>query len=672
MNFNALLAHSCMQLPSIRAFHRGALALLIGVSVLTGCGGGSDGATSFLGFPPAATQTPASTQTQPPAGLTYTMTSAVYEVGVLVVANRPSASGGAIERYSVTPQLPAGLVLDAGTGVISGTPTAVSASTLFVVTAENAGGSATARVQIEVQSTPAVPAGLTYREISAIYVVGTAIAANAPTNSGGPITSYGIAPALPAGLQFDTQTGAISGTPTAVSADAAYTITGTNPAGSSTVTLRIAVQAGLIAPASVAYATPKALFVAAEAIDPNTPQVTGGAASAFSVTPALPAGLSLNVLTGAISGTPSAVQSLLTYTITATNSAGSAQASVQIAVTGRGSWVSKAALPSGRHYFPVARLLSGKVLAIGGYTAGGATASVAAYDPATDTWSPVASLLTARSDASATVLLDGRVLVAGGEAPGRNALASAEIYDPATDTWQSAGSMAVASNRHTATLLPNGKVLVMGGYNSSPSLTFTQRAELYDPVANTWTLMATQLSAARAQHAAELLPGGIEVLVVGGVNRVGFVTSAERFPVNDNGSTTTVAGAVPGGNVYTSVRLADGSVLAMGDGSTTAVRFNPATSSWTTSLFDVTRSLPTMTTLADGRVLLAGGTGGGGVRLTTALIYNPDFNVWTTAGSMSTGRSAASAVLLNDGSVLEVGGFSQAGGEIDAVERYVP
>lgn len=109
----------------------------------------------------------------------------------------------------------------------------------------------------------------------------------------------------------------------------------------------------------------------------------------------------------------------------------------------------------------------------------------------------------------------------------------------------------------------------------------------------------------------------------------------------------------------------------MGDGSTTSLRFNTATSSWTVSSFSSTRGLPTMTTLADGRVLLAGGAASGGVRLTTAEIYNPDFDLWTPASSMATGRSAASAVLLGDGSVLMVGGFSGSG-EVDGAERFLP
>lgn len=647
------------------------MALWLGCIVaLSGCGGGGSGGASFAGF--TGFTGSGLNLTQPPAGLSYAMTSAVYELGQAVVPNRPTASGGAVERYAVAPTLPAGLALDAGTGVIGGTPTAIAAAAVYVVTAENAGGSATARVQIEVRSTPAAPSGLSYRESAVIYTVGQAIAANAPAGSGGPVTGYSIAPALPAGLLFDPQTGVISGTPTATAVDAAYTVTGTNAAGSAVVTLRLAVQAAPVAPASVAYATPRVLYATAQAIVPNTALVTGGTPSAFSVAPALPGGLSLNALTGAITGTPATAQPLTTYTVTASNSAGSAQAQVQIEVTGAGSWVSEPALPTGRYYAPVVRLANGKALVIGGLTASGATASVLVYDPAANSWTAAASMAAPRSDGSATLLPDGRVLVAGGENPINSAVATAEIYDPVLDTWQSAGSMAETRAWPTSTLLPNGKVLVIGGYRLSPGLTVSQTAELYDPPTNSWTTMATRLSSPRAQHAAQLLPGGTEVLVIGGISLNGFATSAERFPVSDSGTTTPVAGTVPGGNIYTSVLLANGDVLAVTDGSSTAMRFVAATSSWTASTMSGMRFLPTMTTLADGRVLLAGGAGSASVRLNTAEIYNPDFDVWTPASPMATRRAAASAVLLGDGSVLMVGGSSDTGDKLDAVERLLP
>jgi len=637
-----------------------ALALGVVALLISGCGGDAHSSTEAKD-PDVGMQAP--------AGLAYDMTSSIYEVGNAIVANKPSASGGPIQRYAVAPPLPAGLSLDPETGIISGTPTAVATPAVYLVTAENAGGSATARVQIEVRSTPAAPAGLTYRETAIVYTVGQAIVANAPTSSGGPITSYSVEPALPAGLQLDTHTGVISGTPVAVASETHYTVTGTNATGSVTVVLRLAVQAAPIPPASLTYSASEALYVAVEAIVPNTPLVTGGTPSEFTVSPALPAGLSINAQTGAITGTPAAIQPQTTYTITASNSAGATQAQIRIAVTARGSWVAQAPVPVGRHYFPLVRLPSGKVMAIGGYTNAGPTDSVVVFDPGANSWTTAAPLSAARSEATATVLRDGRVLVVGGETQGRAALASAELYDPAQGTWQPAASMAETRMRHSATLLPDGKVLVIGGFDTS--LTFRQTAERYDPITNTWTTMATPLAYARAQHGAELLPGGSTVLLIGGVNHNGYVTSAELFPVDDSGTTTVATTALAAANIYTSTRLADGSVLAMGDGSTTAFRFDPAASTWTISTFSGIRGLPTLTTLADGRVLLAGGTGPGGGRLATAEIYNPDFNTWTAANSMSTPRSGASAVLLDDGSTLVVGGFANSV-EVDSVERYLP
>ena len=87
---------------------------------------------------------------------------------------------------------------------------------------------------------------------------------------------------------------------------------------------------------------------------------------------------------------------------------------------------------------------------------------------------------------------------------------------------------------------------------------------------------------------------------------------------------------------------------------------------WTTSTYAASRSLPTMTVLADGRVLLAGGS-----NLATAEIYNPDANVWTTAAAVATVRRSAAATLLSDGSVLVVGGFNGAG-EADGLEPLRP
>jgi Domain of unknown function (DUF2341)/Fibronectin type III domain/FlgD Ig-like domain/Putative Ig domain len=90
--------------------------------------------------------------------------------------------------------------------------------------------------------TPAAPA-LAYITKSATYLVNQAITANTPvTSSAG--TGWSIAPALPAGLSFSTTTGAITGTPTAVTASAQYIVTATVNSATVKDTLTISVTTG--------------------------------------------------------------------------------------------------------------------------------------------------------------------------------------------------------------------------------------------------------------------------------------------------------------------------------------------------------------------------------------------------------------------------------------------
>jgi hypothetical protein len=69
---------------------------------------------------------------------------------------------------------------------------------------------------------------------------GSAITTAATTNTGGAVSSYSISPALPSGVSMDAS-GNISGTPNTVQAQTTYTITATNPAGTSTSTFRLTV-----------------------------------------------------------------------------------------------------------------------------------------------------------------------------------------------------------------------------------------------------------------------------------------------------------------------------------------------------------------------------------------------------------------------------------------------
>jgi hypothetical protein len=72
------------------------------------------------------------------------------------------------------------------------------------------------------------------------------------------------------------------------------------------------------------------------AIGNVNPAVTGTPTS-YSISPALPIGLSLNTTTGVISGTPSVAAASANYTVTATNAGGSTTGTVTVVVNLGGS-----------------------------------------------------------------------------------------------------------------------------------------------------------------------------------------------------------------------------------------------------------------------------------------------------------------------------------------------
>ena len=158
-----------------------------------------------------------------------------------------------------------------------------------------------------------------------------AISTTAPTLSGGTATSYSISPALPTGLTFNTTNASITGTPSVVSASATYTVTGTTASGCigrNSFTLSVF---NAVAPSALSYAPASQTVRQGTAITAMVPSASGGVIASYSISPALPAGLSFNTTTGIVSGTLTAAQTgSVTYTITATNSGGSTTATVTL------------------------------------------------------------------------------------------------------------------------------------------------------------------------------------------------------------------------------------------------------------------------------------------------------------------------------------------------------
>ena len=166
-------------------------------------------------------------------------------------------------------------------------------------------------------------------------------------------------------------------------------------------------------------------------------------------------------------------------------------------------------------------LQDGRVLAVGGDTFNYTSTGAELYDPATNSWAATGPTPAAHALHSATLLRDGRVLVAGG------AGTNTALYNPATGTWSAAASLNIARSSHTDTLLPDGRVLVAGG--RTPNDTLNDTAEIYDPLANTWTTLAAKMTDPRDLHTASLLLDGRVLVAGGGTGNFVRKASAELF-----------------------------------------------------------------------------------------------------------------------------------------------
>ena len=318
----------------MRSMRLACLFLAVGALVLSGCSGNGGGGSTA------------------PTALSYSAAAPVFVRGVAIAPDNPACSG-AVTSWTVSPALPAGLTLNAGTGILSGTPTAVAVTATYTVTAAGAGGSTTTTLSITVNDQ--APAKFSYAAGTVTYTVGEPITPNGPSNSGAAVISYGMSPTLPSGLSFSTTTGVITGDPTAVSPATSYAVTATNSGGTAaatvTITVNPAASAPLASPAGLAYNPGDAIYTVGVPIPENYPTSTGGPpltyynsagteVYAYTVSPPLPPGLYLSGTsatlgdngTGVISGIPQQAVAKTTYTITASNLAGGTTAPLTLTV----------------------------------------------------------------------------------------------------------------------------------------------------------------------------------------------------------------------------------------------------------------------------------------------------------------------------------------------------
>lgn len=273
-----------------------------------------------------------------------------------------------------------------------------------------------------------------------------------------------------------------------------------------------------------------------------------------------------------------------------------------------------------------------------------------------------------RAGHTAVMLKNGKVLIAGGMRKEGDVLRSAELFEPATGHFFTTGQMSAARTGHAATLLPNGKVLITGGADAGGSL--LSRAELCDPETGVFT-PAGNLNTSRSNHQATLLLDG-KVLITGGAGE-SAPASAEIYDA-EKGVFLSVGEMTAPRTFHAATLLSNGDVLVTGGSSG---KFSPETTLSSAEIFNrrtgtfaaignmtLKRYGHSATRLADGRVLIAGGSTGREWkdRTASAEIYAPKLKVFLKTESMSLARfnHQAATLLLADGRVLIAGAGARA------------
>jgi hypothetical protein len=234
-------------------------------------------------------------------------------------------------------------------------------------------------------------------------------------------------------------------------------------------------------------------------------------------------------------------------------------------------------------------------------------------------------------------------------------------------SWAVLATPSVGRVFPASTRLADGKVLVVSGYDYNTFIE-TRSTELYDPVTNSWSSVGNTIGA-KITPSLATLPNG-DVLAVGQSTQ----PVAETYNLVTQQWSDANAPFVR--EIPTAVSLPLGNVLVSGglggpNAAASSWLYNSATFTWTTTrplIFD--RARHTATVLDDGSVLIVGG--GNSWTLQTY-----DFSErfvgggYIDAGPITAARSQHAAVKLQTGEVLVIGGRNyQSGAPIGLTELY--
>ena len=277
-----------------------------------------------------------------------------YGLGETIALNTTNLGGPVSNGFSANGK-PTWLTLDPSTGALYGTvpaPGAGDASAAIgthqiEVTASSAAGSSVSWLQITINEyiAPDLSEGYSPSGQTMSFVRSSAITAETITEAGGRACTYSIEPALPSGLSFATSTGTISGTPTVETAGRVYYVSASLDAQPTMISqIEINLEITAILPTSFSSPSPMPTGANALSLTLNEPMAdvtfqadgdsptyhlqssTGGCARYAAV------GITIDEVSGVLSGTPRTAFSGCDLVVVARNSGGEITTNIEVTV----------------------------------------------------------------------------------------------------------------------------------------------------------------------------------------------------------------------------------------------------------------------------------------------------------------------------------------------------
>jgi galactose oxidase-like protein/Kelch motif protein len=359
----------------------------------------------------------------------------------------------------------------------------------------------------------------------------------------------------------------------------------------------------------------------------------------------------------------------------------------------RPAWRAVAPIPEPRDGFETVLLGDGTVLIAGddhdchpGPAEAGSERAVV-YDPAHDRWTAVQALNKPRIQFAMVPTSDGGAMVIGGLNAQDQPFSSTKVFHLDTKTWTDGPLLDRARGQPAAAAIGDGRIFVGSPTGHRDETTIVSKVVVYAPWTKGWSDDGS-------------MDMGVEQLVLLTDGRL--LATGSVFEISDWMFVATPGGA-EGWHVFprpefedvtTLVPLSHGGILAFGrgdpaTGSTDGYRmgrYDRRTDRWTdTPLMPIPRDGAQVTTLGDGRVVVAGGviraTGSDAEITRSTEIYDPVANAWARGPDLLAPRYGGTAVTLGDGSALVMGGTGVLNtaratpfcpGALTSVERLSP